>query len=256
MEEADIAIEDSGKRKAVEAAANDVKLVQDLLNIYLQDIPSRRRDSWNWPLTQLGLGPPSLNKWHFFYGLLDCAAQLVNWLRPEQISIELLKTFVYISEESEFEEFRWKIIEIFLVCFRAETGLDSLRETLRRFLDLDAPPDVSEFEAEAMIRILEEGRICSADAANSEPDRMTETASLIRTEQQRLELTHAAMSGNSERDSSEQTSSLSMRRVSTGNTTATTDTIESCPLENGPTYMRGTNKQENSLFLKDAELTR
>ncbi|KAL8939527.1 MAG: hypothetical protein Q9216_003313 [Gyalolechia sp. 2 TL-2023] len=256
LEEADVAIEDSGKRKAIEAAANDVKLVQDLLKTYLQEIPSRRRGSWNWPLTQLGLGPPALDKWHFFYGLLDCAAQLVRWLRPEQISIELLRTFTNISEESEFEEFRWKIVEISLVCSQARTGSIPFRETSRRLLGLDEAPEVSEFEVEAMTRIVEEGVIYSAGDWIPAPDRMTETSSLNCTEQQRLEITPAAASEHSEMDSSERTSGQSMRRASTGNTSTTADRIDSCPLGNGPTDLGCTNKQEDFLSLIEIQLTR
>ncbi len=54
-----------------------------------------------------------MDKWYFFYGLLDCVAQLARHVRPGQISRELLSTLKLLMEESEYEEFRWKIIEIF-----------------------------------------------------------------------------------------------------------------------------------------------
>ena len=54
-----------------------------------------------------------MDKWYFFYGLLDCVAQLARHVRPRQISRELLSTLKQLMEESEYEEFRWKIIEIF-----------------------------------------------------------------------------------------------------------------------------------------------
>lgn len=91
----------------------DANLVQELLNAHFQTIPSRKVDPWNWPLARLRLGPPSMNKWYFFYGLLDCAAQVARHLEPEQMSPELLENLRQLMAESEFEEFRWKVREIF-----------------------------------------------------------------------------------------------------------------------------------------------
>ncbi|KAL9031616.1 MAG: hypothetical protein Q9196_000373 [Gyalolechia fulgens] len=253
LREAEIAVEDSSKRKAVEAAANDVKLVQELLKTYIQEIPSRKQDTWNWPLARVGLGPPSLNKWYQFYGLLDCAGQLFSCLRPEQISIELLKKFAQILEQSEFKEFRWKIIEIFMVCFPARSGLDPLRESLQKSLGLDAPLDISELEVEAITRILKEGVIDSAGAAYPEPDRMTETAPSDGTEQHGLKLVPAATLGDSKDSPRELTSCSTMRNLPFSGTT-TLDSIEPCPLEESPTYMGDTNKQASFHSLHDAQL--
>ncbi|KAI4188321.1 MAG: hypothetical protein LQ346_005333 [Caloplaca aetnensis] len=93
-------------------ATSDVNLVQELLDTHFQDIPSKRSDQWNWPLARLRLGPPLMNKWGFFYGLLDCAAQLARYHGPEQLSPTLLRNLEQLLAESEFEEFRWKVREI------------------------------------------------------------------------------------------------------------------------------------------------
>ncbi len=53
-----------------------------------------------------------MNKWGFFYGLLDCAAQLARYHEPEQMSPTLLRNLAQLLAESEFEEFRWKVREI------------------------------------------------------------------------------------------------------------------------------------------------
>lgn len=92
--------------------ANDIKLVQELLNAHFRIIPSRKSDPWEWPLARLRLGPPSMNAWNFFYGLLDCAAQVSHHIKPEHISSEFLSNLKQLMVESEFEEFRWKIREI------------------------------------------------------------------------------------------------------------------------------------------------
>lgn len=221
--------------------------MQELLKTYLEEIPSRRRDSWNWPLTQLGLGPPSLNKWYFFYGLLDCAAQLLRYLQPEQVPIRLRRTFAEIVQKSEFEEFRWKIIEIFLVCLRPRIRSQSLRESLRTSFGLERPLDISESEAEVMAKILEEDVIGSASAVNAELDPMTG--------QQGLRQVSTSESSNSANTSSGRTSSMNMQRVSTSNSSAILDRIESCPLQNNPTNTGYTDRQESHSSLIESQLT-
>ena len=56
-----------------------------------------------------------MNMWYFFYGLLDCVAQLARDLPPREMSVGLQDKFIQLLEESEFEEFRWKTMEIFLI---------------------------------------------------------------------------------------------------------------------------------------------
>ncbi|KAL8732601.1 MAG: hypothetical protein Q9166_002574 [cf. Caloplaca sp. 2 TL-2023] len=94
-------------------AVGVVQLVQHFLRIHVQDIPSKKNSAWEWPLARFRLGPPAMDKWYFFYGLLDCVAQLARYVRPGQISAELLSTLKQLMEESEYDELRWKIIEIF-----------------------------------------------------------------------------------------------------------------------------------------------
>jgi len=95
-----------------EKAADIMKLVLELLHTSIQEIPSRKSDAWNWPFARLRRGPPLLNKWYFFYGLLDCAAQLARQLRPGQLPAAFLGRLERLMEETEFEEFRWKVTEI------------------------------------------------------------------------------------------------------------------------------------------------
>ncbi|KAL8684648.1 MAG: hypothetical protein Q9224_006215, partial [Gallowayella concinna] len=105
--------QDEDVSDVIRTANDTVELVQRLLRVHIQDIPSKRNDSWNWPLARLRRNPPLLNKWYFFYGLLDCVAQLARRLGPGQLHMELLVMMKQLMEESDFEEFRWKIIEIF-----------------------------------------------------------------------------------------------------------------------------------------------
>lgn len=96
--------------------------MQELLNTHFQSIPSRKSDPWNWPLARLRLGPPMMNKWYFFYGLLDCAVQVSRHVEPENISSDFVRNLKQLMAETEFEEFRWKISEF----------LPAIEETRRR----------------------------------------------------------------------------------------------------------------------------
>ena len=68
---------------------------------------------WDWPLARLRRGPPLMDKWYFFYGLLDCLGQVARHARTGQLDRELFSMLKQLMEESEYEEFRWKILEIF-----------------------------------------------------------------------------------------------------------------------------------------------
>ena len=54
-----------------------------------------------------------MDKWYFFYGLLDCLSQVARHTRHGQLSVELFAMLKQLMEESEYEELRWKILEIF-----------------------------------------------------------------------------------------------------------------------------------------------
>lgn len=88
-------------------------LIQELLRIHIQDIPSKRSSAWDWPLARLRRGPPLMDKWYFFYGLLDCLSQVTRHTRHGQLSVDLFAMLKQLMEESEYEELRWKILEIF-----------------------------------------------------------------------------------------------------------------------------------------------
>ncbi|KAL8896075.1 MAG: hypothetical protein Q9192_003280 [Flavoplaca navasiana] len=89
------------------------QLIQQLLRVHLQNIPSRRSTMWDWPLARLRRGPPRMDEWYFFYGLLDCLSQVARHVRHGQLSVELFAMLRQLMEDSEYEESRWKIVEIF-----------------------------------------------------------------------------------------------------------------------------------------------
>ncbi|KAL8668386.1 MAG: hypothetical protein Q9168_006984 [Polycauliona sp. 1 TL-2023] len=90
-----------------------VQLVQQLLKVHIEDIPSTKSSVWDWPLARLRRGPPRMDKWYFFYGLLDCLAQVARHIRHGHLSVDLFSMLKKLMEESEYEELRWKILEIF-----------------------------------------------------------------------------------------------------------------------------------------------
>ncbi|KAL8738320.1 MAG: hypothetical protein Q9181_000863 [Wetmoreana brouardii] len=109
---ADTGNHDVEELENVGMASDVVRFVQELLRIHIRAIPSRRSDAWDWPLARFRRGPPLMNKWYFFYGLLDCAAQLARHLRPQQMPADVLGGLERLMNEADFEEFRWKVVEI------------------------------------------------------------------------------------------------------------------------------------------------
>ncbi|KAL8644902.1 MAG: hypothetical protein Q9226_007535, partial [Calogaya cf. arnoldii] len=99
--------------KEKETALEVVQLLQQLLKVHIHNVPSRRSSVWDWPLARLRRGPPLMDKWYFFYGLLDCLGQVARHAGPGQLSTELLTLLKQLMEASEYEELRWKILEIF-----------------------------------------------------------------------------------------------------------------------------------------------
>ncbi|KAL8951014.1 MAG: hypothetical protein Q9222_002990 [Ikaeria aurantiellina] len=116
----------------VNRANQVVELVQELLMAYSQEIPSRKDNYGNWPRARTRRGPPSMNKWYFFYGLLDCAKQLAGYLEPGHFSNDLILVLGRLLRTSDFEEFRWKVLEIFVL-------YETTRTNLQRWLDVLAP---------------------------------------------------------------------------------------------------------------------
>ena len=68
---------------------------------------------WDWLLARSLRGPPLMDKWYFLYGLLDCLGQVARHARTGQLDRELFSMLKQLVEESECEEFRWKVLEIF-----------------------------------------------------------------------------------------------------------------------------------------------
>ncbi|KAL8888602.1 MAG: hypothetical protein Q9215_003992 [Flavoplaca cf. flavocitrina] len=104
---------DENDFEGIPTAIQVVHLIQELLKMHIQDIPSKRSSAWDWPLARLRRGPPLMDKWYFFYGLLDCVSQVARHTRHGQLSVELFAMQKQLMEESEYEELRWKILEIF-----------------------------------------------------------------------------------------------------------------------------------------------
>ncbi|KAL8994326.1 MAG: hypothetical protein Q9169_005674 [Polycauliona sp. 2 TL-2023] len=94
-------------------AVEIVQLLQQLLKRNIRNIPSKKSRVWEWPLARLRRGPPLMDEWYFFYGLLDCLAQVARHIRHGTLSVELFSMLKYLMEESEYDELRWKILEIF-----------------------------------------------------------------------------------------------------------------------------------------------
>ncbi|KAH0565496.1 hypothetical protein GP486_001105 [Trichoglossum hirsutum] len=74
---------------------------------------------WEKLLAILNRGSPGLNKYFYFFGLLDCAAQLGRILDSDDLPSEMKLGMKKLFLESNVPQLRWKAIEI-LLSFTAE----------------------------------------------------------------------------------------------------------------------------------------
>jgi len=101
-----VAVDESEK-----AVFEVTKFLQELLTTHIASTPSASNAYWqDWPMARLRRGPPPLDKWHFFFGLLDCAVQLARYLPPSQIPERLQSVLAQLMLDTGFEGFRGKTV--------------------------------------------------------------------------------------------------------------------------------------------------
>ncbi|KAL8868784.1 MAG: hypothetical protein Q9174_004755, partial [Haloplaca sp. 1 TL-2023] len=134
----------NGERSAPDAAkAQDiVDFVQQLLRDNMDRVPSRKSDGWNWPLARFRLGPPMMNQWYFFYGLLDCYAQLAQYIRPEDMPADIVAQLKTLLVTSEWEQLRWKVMEILQGSNPTSIAIHHWLESLHNTGDIEEPSDM------------------------------------------------------------------------------------------------------------------
>ncbi|KAH0537561.1 hypothetical protein FGG08_005660 [Glutinoglossum americanum] len=77
-------------------------------------LPSAAQGYWEQFLAIVNRGSPGLNKYFYFYGLLDCAAQLGRILHPDELPAEMKLRMMRLLLGSKVPQFRWKATEILL----------------------------------------------------------------------------------------------------------------------------------------------
>ncbi|KAL8957398.1 MAG: hypothetical protein Q9183_006070 [Haloplaca sp. 2 TL-2023] len=163
MQESDV----ENERNAQNAARvkDIVGFVHQLLRDNMENIPSRRRDAWNWPLARFRLGPPMMNQWYFFYGLLDCHAQLARYMRPDDMPADVVAYLKHLFVASEWEQLRWKVMEIL-------QGYNPTGNTIQDWLD--SPHSTSDIEEprdilQAVKSVLEDAKLYDGTTAVETP---------------------------------------------------------------------------------------
>ncbi|KAL9599701.1 MAG: hypothetical protein Q9219_003689 [cf. Caloplaca sp. 3 TL-2023] len=203
---------------AIQNVMAEAKIVQELVRSHIGSIPSRRSDSWNWPLARLRLGPPSMNKWYAFYGLLDCIRQMAHCLPPGQLSPALLEKFKQLVEDSEFEEFRWKIIEVFLAYAPTRTEPDSWLPSVHYAWQHDTPRVFEELEA--VTAILEKDPMLAGEDEFESSSLRNNSTSADNVDHHEHNLTLTETQRSSEQASTEITSIASNRRTMSATSSA------------------------------------
>ena len=163
MQKSDVENERNAKDAA--KAKEIVGFVHQLLRDNMESIPSRRRDAWNWPLARFRLGPPMMNQWYFFYGLLDCHAQLARYMRPEDMPDDIVAQLKALFDTSEWEQLRWKVMEILQGCNPTGNIIRNWLDSLHNTAGFQEPRDM----LQAVKSVLEDTKSYDGSAAVETP---------------------------------------------------------------------------------------
>ena len=71
---------------------------------------STASETWHTARTVFRLGPPKINSRYYFYGLLDCIAQLTAFLDLEAARPSLYRKLKDIALDEDVVESRWKAV--------------------------------------------------------------------------------------------------------------------------------------------------
>lgn len=224
-----------------EIAHGVVQLLQQLLRVHIEDIPSKKSSVWDWPLARLRRGPPLMDKWYFFYGLLDCLGQVARRARAGQLSVELFSMLKQLMEESEYEELRWKILEIF-------EAYAPLRRDVHQWLtasygssNIDNTGVLSELAA---VRTISRQQVLTDFEAGSPVSQQTTSSSDV--DDRRL------LPGNSSSSSQaieNRPLYPALLEAQYNNRRTSVDAIEQLPMTHESVLTRSTDEQERSLSL-------
>ena len=98
-----------------EAISQVTELLQELLATHIATTPPAGNSYWqDWPMARLRRGPPPLNRYFFFYGLLDCSIQIAQCLLPSQIPEGLQQILAQLILDTGYKDFRWKTVVLSL----------------------------------------------------------------------------------------------------------------------------------------------
>ncbi|KAL9127791.1 MAG: hypothetical protein Q9217_003397 [Psora testacea] len=95
------------------------RLLDHIESIFASEFETSPRtlaDYWHKHLAAFHRGPPKLDPSYYFYGLLDCVAQIMSFTEAGMLPQRLAERLEELLFTSEAAEIRWKTIEIFLSC--------------------------------------------------------------------------------------------------------------------------------------------
>lgn len=104
---------DAGRRESIDADAFRKimgKLSETIRDKFFESSAGGPSGHIKDVLVTLARGVPEFDKGYFFYGLLDCAAQLGRYLHLEDIPRELRTTIKSLLSPSSTSIFRWKAV--------------------------------------------------------------------------------------------------------------------------------------------------
>ena len=84
--------------------------IDEIFAIEFEIPPSNLGNYWHRYLAAFHRGPPKLDRGYYFYGLLDCTAQLATIVHPDMVPVRLSQRLMQLIEEHTVAEFRWRAV--------------------------------------------------------------------------------------------------------------------------------------------------
>ena len=81
--------------------------------IDFEEAPAKLGNYWHRYIAAFHKGPPGLDRSYYFYGLLDCTAQLAAFVKPDMIPLRLRHSLTQLFKYHGVPEIRWKAVSKF-----------------------------------------------------------------------------------------------------------------------------------------------
>ncbi len=107
------------KRGIAQFVSTLLRKIDEIFVSEFETPPSNLANYWHPLLAAFHRGPPKIDRGYYFYGLLDCTAQLAAFVHPDILPVRLLRSLTQLIKQHRMAEFRWKAVSY--VLYKVET---------------------------------------------------------------------------------------------------------------------------------------